>query len=71
MAEVTIELRTGPGGFRIRVSLESDPDALPHEHERLHRRLVGELLPGLDLAEDPRPTVEVRRERPAQEPVVG
>ena len=71
MAEVTIELRPGVGGIQIRVSLDSDPDALPNEHERLHRALVGELLAGLELAADPRPGVEVRRERPAQEPVVG
>lgn len=72
MAELTIELRRGPaGGFSVRVSLRSDIDALPHEHERLHQALVNGLLPGLGVALDPRPGVRVRREKPPVEPVVG
>jgi hypothetical protein len=53
------------------VRLTSDADALPHEHEAEHRRLVGRLFPGLALADDPEARVRVRRERPARDPVVG
>jgi hypothetical protein len=53
MAEITIRFRRdGKTGKReIVVHLESDPDALPHEHEQDHRRMV-EQLSGLKLGED-------------------
>ena len=46
MAEMTIRLRTNPetGKKDIIVSLRSDEDALPHEHEQQHRELVEKLL---------------------------
>ncbi|MBY0513970.1 MAG: hypothetical protein K2P78_08680 [Gemmataceae bacterium] len=46
MAEMTILLRRDPatGKQNIIVKLDSDPDALPHEHEQHHRRLVKDLL---------------------------
>jgi hypothetical protein len=46
MAEMTIRLRCDPetGKRDIIVALESDADALPHEHEALHRRLVEKLI---------------------------
>ena len=53
MAEITIRFRRdGKTGKReIVVHLESDPDALPHEHEQDHRRMV-EALVGLKLGAD-------------------
>lgn len=48
MAEMTIKLRIDPntGKKDIVVSLSSDADALPHEHEEQHRKLVEKLLEG-------------------------
>jgi hypothetical protein len=73
VAELTITVRRLPGsdGLGIRVALEPDDDALPHEHEADHRRLIARLFPGLPLADDPEARVQVRRERPARDPVVG
>jgi FtsH ternary system domain X3-analog len=46
MAELTIRLRRDPetGKHDIIVDLESDRDALPHEHEQSHRELVEKLI---------------------------
>jgi hypothetical protein len=46
MAEMTIMLRRDPntGKQNIIIKLDSDPDALPHEHEQMHRKKVAELL---------------------------
>jgi len=46
MAEMIIMLRRDPksGRQNIVVKLDSDPDALPIEHEQMHRRLVEKLL---------------------------
>jgi hypothetical protein len=46
MAEMTIRLRCDPetGKKDIIISLRSDADALPHEHEQQHRALVDKLL---------------------------
>lgn len=52
MAEMLIVLRRDPrsGKQNIIVKLESDPDALPLEHEQLHRQLVEKLIgKGLDV----------------------
>jgi hypothetical protein len=48
MAEMTIRLQNDPatGKRNIIVSLRSDDDALPHEHERLHAALVEKLIEG-------------------------
>ncbi|MCI0699762.1 MAG: hypothetical protein L0241_01580 [Planctomycetia bacterium] len=42
MAEMTIMLRRDPnsGKQNIIIKLDSEPDALPHEHEQMHRQLV-------------------------------
>ena len=51
MAEMIIMLRRDPntGKQNIIIKLDSDPDALPIEHEQLHRRLVEKLVgKGLD-----------------------
>jgi hypothetical protein len=54
MAEMIIMLRRdkSTGKQNIIVKLDSDPDALPMEHEQLHRKLVEQLVgAGID-AED-------------------
>jgi len=46
MAQMIIMLRRDPdsGKQNIIVKLDSDPDALPIEHEQQHRQLVAKLL---------------------------
>lgn len=46
MAEMTIRLRCDPetGKRDIIISLRSDEEALPHEHEQQHRALVEKLI---------------------------
>jgi FtsH ternary system domain X3-analog len=46
MAELTISLRRDPqtGKHDIIIKLESDADALPHEHEQQHRQLVEKVI---------------------------
>ncbi len=48
MAEMTIRLRRDPatGKQDIVITLRSDEDALPHEHEQQHRALVDRLIEG-------------------------
>ena len=72
MARLTIQFtpRRSTREMVFQVALASDEDATPREHEQQHRALVGALLPGLDL-EGGNPRVEVQRERPAVEPVLG
>lgn len=65
MAEMTIMLRRDPetGRQNIIIKLDSDGDALPHEHEQMHRKLVQQVtgLKPEDLGE-----VIVEREPDAQ-----
>jgi len=46
MAQMTIMLRRDPqtGKQNIIIKLDSDADALPHEHEQMHRQLVEKLI---------------------------
>jgi hypothetical protein len=46
MAEMTIRLRCDPatGKKDIIISLRSDADSLPHEHEQQHKALVEKLI---------------------------
>lgn len=70
MAEMTIRLRTDPltGKKDIVVSLHSDDDSLPHEHEQMHRALVRKLMgAGLVKAEELGQVV-VEREEGIEEP---
>jgi hypothetical protein len=72
MAHITITLRRlAAGRHEVRVAYRSDDDAMPHEHEVQHRRVVAELFPGLVFTDHRDARVRVERERPAQEPVVG
>ena len=52
MAQCTIRLVSNPrtGKRDIHIDFESEPDALPHEHEQDHRRLAEQLL-GADIFE--------------------
>jgi hypothetical protein len=48
MPEMTIRLRINPqtGKKDIIVSLSGEADALPHEHEQMHKALVDKLIEG-------------------------
>jgi len=48
MAEMTIRLIPDPqtGKKQIIISMKSDEDALPHEHEQAHRAVVDKLIQG-------------------------
>jgi len=48
MAEVTIRLIPDPetGKKNIIISMRSDEDALPHEHENMHRILADKIVQG-------------------------
>jgi hypothetical protein len=66
MADMTIRLRCDPetGKRDIIVALETDADALPQEHEALHRRLVEKLIgSGLLTAEDAGKLIVEREEK--------
>jgi len=75
MAEMIIILKRDPetGRQNIIVKLDSDPDALPIEHEELHRRLVEKLV-GKGLKPEDLGEVIVTREgdvqpvQPTQQP---
>jgi hypothetical protein len=59
MPEVTLRLRHHPitGERELIINYESDEDALGHEHERDHRRIVEAIL-GRPLADDETVLVE-------------
>jgi hypothetical protein len=67
MAEMIIMLRRDPntGKQNIIVKLDSEPDALPHEHEQMHRRLVEKLV-GKGLKEEDLGELIIEREPEAQ-----
>ena len=73
MAEMTIRLRTNPetGKKDIIISLRSDEDALPHEHEQQHRELVDKLLEGGVLKASEVGKIVVEREQKEGEAVPG
>ena len=70
MAEMTIRLRFDPatGKRDIIVSLRSDEDALPHEHEQQHAALVDRLIQGGILKASEVGKVVVEREEEAGAP---
>lgn len=67
MAELLIILKRDPqsGKQNIVVKLDSDPDALPIEHEQLHKRLVEKLV-GKGLKPEDLGEVIITREGDAQ-----
>lgn len=64
MAEMTIRLIPDPdtGKKNIIISLKSDEDAMPHEHEQSHRALVNKILEKGLLTESELGTITVERE---------
>ena len=68
MARLTIEMVRRPGSaVTYRISLASDEDATPREHEQTHRRAVTRLLPGVDLDTESK-SYHVEREQPVMQP---
>ena len=70
MAEMTIRLRCDPetGKKDIIITLRSDADALPHEHEQQHKALVDKLLEKGIVKAAELGQVVVEREQKEQEP---
>jgi hypothetical protein len=70
MAEMTIRLRCDPetGKKDIVISLRSDEDALPHEHEQQHRALVEKLIQGGIVKAEELGKIVVEREEKQTEP---
>ena len=70
MAEMTIRLRIDPqtGKKDIVISLHSDDDSLPHEHEQRHRALVEKLMGSGVLKAEELGQVVVEREEGVEEP---
>lgn len=70
MATMTIRLEIDPATNKknIIVSLSSDADALPHEHEEQHRVLVEKLIQGGVLKASELGKVIVEREEDKREP---
>jgi hypothetical protein len=72
MAEMTIHLRCDPatGKKDIIVSLRSDEDALPLEHEQQHKALVEKLIHKGLLQASEQGKIIVEREQEEGEPTV-
>ena len=72
MAEMTISLRCDPatGKKNIIVTLHSDEDALPLEHEQQHRALVDKLLNGGLLKQEEVGKIVVEREDKEKAPAL-
>jgi hypothetical protein len=67
MASVRIRLEIDPQTSKrtVVIGYESDSDALPHEHEEAHRKLVQKLFEGGIAREGD--AIRVERETPAEE----
>ncbi len=72
MPEMTIRLRTNPetGKKDIIISMRSDEDALPHEHEQQHRALVEKLIERRIIGEGEAGNLVIEREEDETEPAV-
>ena len=70
MAEMTIRLIADPatGKKNIVIALRSDADALPHEHEQMHRALVEKLVSGGLLKAEDVGQIVVEREEEEKAP---
>jgi hypothetical protein len=70
MAEMTIKLRRDPatGKQNIIIKLHSDEDALPQEHEQMHRALVDKLINGGILKAGEEGNLIIEREEGAAAP---
>jgi hypothetical protein len=72
MAEMTIRLRINPetGKKDIIISLRSDTDALPHEHEQQHKALADKLINGGLLTAQEMGKIVVEREEDEKVPAI-
>ena len=72
MPELTIRLRCDPatGKKDIIISLRSDEDALPHEHEQQHKALVEKLIGQNIIKATEVGKIVVEREEDAKKPPV-
>lgn len=72
MAEMTIRLIPDPvtGKKNIIISLHSDEDALPIEHEQQHRLLAEKLINGGLVKAQELGKITVEREEDEKEPVI-
>lgn len=72
MAEMIIMLRRDPttGKQNIIIKLDSDPDALPLEHEQMHRRLV-EKLTGIKPEDMGEVIIEREPEQSPRQPIAS
>jgi hypothetical protein len=70
MPEMTIRLIPDPttGKKNIIISLRGDEDALPHEHEQMHRKLVEKVLSGNRIQMEEIGQITVEREADEKEP---
>ena len=71
MAEMIIMLRRDPntGKQNIIIKLDSEPDALPMEHEQMHRALVEKLIgKGIKPEDMGELIIERESEKPPSEP---
>lgn len=70
MAEMTIRLIPDPetGKRNIVISLKSDADALPSEHEQQHRLLADKLIQGGIIKASELGKITVEREEEEKEP---
>jgi hypothetical protein len=70
MPEMTIRLIPDPvtGKKNIIVSLRSDADALPHEHEQMHRALADKLINGGLVKAGELGQITVEREEEEKQP---
>jgi hypothetical protein len=73
MAEITIRLIPDPqtGKKNVVISMRSDEDALPHEHEQQHRAIVDKLINGGIVKASELGKITVEREEEEKEPAVG
>ncbi|NBO92668.1 MAG: hypothetical protein EBV06_10230 [Planctomycetia bacterium] len=70
MAEMTIRLVPDPqtGKKQIIISMKSDEDALPHEHEQAHRAVVDKLIQGGLVKAQDIGQIVVTRDEPEKQP---
>ena len=70
MAEMTIRLIPDPetGKKNIIISLTGDQDALPHEHEQMHRAIVNKLLGGGKIKAEEIGHIEITRDQDEKVP---
>jgi hypothetical protein len=72
MPEVTIRLRINPetGKKDIIISMRSDEDALPHEHEQQHRAIADKVINGGLVKASELGQIVVEREEDEKEPAI-